>query len=158
MAHPDAVVRLAVTYYTGHVDGVIHQSERCNLASGIASSVESVPQTWDLDGRPMNVRVVHLINHTRDARGPHYITYCYFVNGQEEAEAWRVRSMLMNLFDRTAWYAKVEVTTDLTDPGESQRVLSDFLNAALPEIKRCLPPMRSADANDRQRQAERRGK
>lgn len=158
MAHPTAVVRLAVTYYTGHVDGVIHQSERCNLAGGIATSIESAPQTWDLGGRPLSVRVVHLINDTRDAPGSRYVTYCYFVNGHEETEAWRVRSMLMNIFDRTAWYAKVEVTTDLSDPAESQRVLSDFLNAALPEIERCLPPMRSADANDQQRQAERGAK
>lgn len=152
-ARPDAVVRLAVTYYTGHLDAVIHQSERCNLAGGVATSIESVRQTWDLDGKPLNVRVVHLINDNDnpDARRPHYIAYCYCVNGQEETEPLRVRSLLMNVFNRSAWYAKIEVTTDLADPGQSQRVMNDFLKAALPEIERCLPPMQSAQADNRNR-------
>ena len=145
---PGASVRLAVTYYTGRVDAVIHQSERCNLAGGMATSIESLPQTWDLGGRLLNLRVVHLINDTSSetpsARGPHYVAYCYFVNGREETEAWRVRSVLMNLFERSAWYAKIEITTDLADASESRRVLSDFLRSALPEIEQCLPPMRSA--------------
>lgn len=141
--HRGAVVRLAVTYYTGHVDGVIHQSERCDLADGIATSAESIRETWDVHGRPLNVRVVHLINDTPNAESARYVTYCYFANGQEESEAWRVRGVLMNIFARSAWYAKIEVTTDLTDPGESRRVLSDFLGSALPEIEKCLPPMRT---------------
>lgn len=141
--HPGAVVRLAVTYYTGHVDGIIHQSERCDLAGGIATSVESVGETWDLGGRPLNVRVVHLINDTPNSESPHYVAYCYFVNGQEEIEAWRVRSALMNVFERSAWYAKIEMTTDLSDPAELRQVLTDFLRSALPEIEKCLPPMRT---------------
>lgn len=146
-AHPGAVVRLAVTYYTGRVDAVIHQSERCNLAGGIATSVESQPQTWDVGGGPLNMRVVHLIHDNQgnaalpEANGIHYVAYCYCVNGRLETEAWRVRGMLMNLFEQYAWYAKIEVTTNLADPAESQRVLSDFLTNALPQIEKCLPPM-----------------
>jgi exosortase len=146
-AHPGAVVRLAVTYYTGRVDAVIHQSERCNLAGGIATSVESQPQTWHVDGHPLNMRVVHLIHDNQgnaaspEANGLHYVAYCYCVNGRLETEAWRVRGMLMNLFEQYAWYAKIEVTTNLADPAESQRVLSDFLTNALPQIEKCLPPM-----------------
>ena len=72
-SHPQALVRVAVTYYTGHVDAVIHQSERCNLADGIASSIESQPAVWDLGNRPLNVRVVHLIHDSTEEKGPHYI-------------------------------------------------------------------------------------
>jgi exosortase len=146
-AHPGAVVRLAVTYYTGRVDAVIHQSERCNVAGGIATSIESIPQTWDLGGRKLNVKLLHLINDSVDAHGPHYVAYCYFVNGHEETEAWRVRNSLMNIFERYAWYAKVEVTSSLADPVELRRVLSDFLRYALPEIERSLPPMRAPAGN-----------
>lgn len=140
--HPGAVVRVAVTYYTGHIDAVIHQSERCNLAAGVATTVESQPQSWDLGGRPLNVRVVHLINDNPQARVPHYVAYCYCVNGREETEAWRVRGLLMNVFEQYAWYAKIEVTTSLADPADSQRVLTDFFKSALPEIERCFPGMR----------------
>lgn len=146
-AHPGAVVRVAVTYYTGRVDAVIHQSERCNLAGGIATSVESQPASWDLGGRLLNMRVVHLINDTADGQPPHYVAYCYCVNGSEESEAWRVRGRLMNILERYAWYAKIEVTTGVSDPHESQRVLSDFLKFALPEIERCLPPMHAGPAS-----------
>lgn len=142
---PAAIVRLAVTYYTGRVDAVIHQSERCNLKGGIATAIESQPQNWAVGGRPLKVRVVRLVNDASEAQGPRYITYLYCVNGREDTEAWRVRGMLMDPFERYAWYSKIEVTTDLTDPDESQRVLSDFLKEALPEIEKCLPPIRSGE-------------
>jgi exosortase len=149
-SRPGTVVHLALTYYTGRVDAVIHQSERCNLAGGIATAVDSQSQAWNVGGRPLNVRVVHLIRNADDgaaaANGPHYVAYCYCVNGRRETEAWRVRGMLMNLFERYAWYAKVEVSTSLADPAESQRVLSEFLKDALPEIEKCLPPMRPGEA------------
>lgn len=156
-SRPGAVVHMALTYYTGRVDAVIHQSERCNLAAGIATAVESRPQTWTVGGRPLNMRVVHLIRPGEDGNGPspetaaeangaHYVAYCYYVNGRRETEAWRVRGMLMNLFERYAWYAKIEVTTSLSDPAESQRVLSDFLKSALPDIEKCLPPMKPGEA------------
>lgn len=143
-SHPSAVVRMAVTYYTGRVDAVIHQSERCNLAAGIATSIESQPQSWDLGGRLLNVRVVHLINDNPQSQGSRYVAYCYCVNGHEESEAWKVRSSLMNIFEQYAWYAKIEVATSLPDPDTSRQVTSDFLKNALPEIEKCLPPMRSA--------------
>ena len=41
----------------------------------------------------------------------------------------------MNIFDRQAWYAKIEVSSSLADPHESQIVLSDFLKYALPRIE-----------------------
>jgi exosortase len=145
-SHPGAVVRVAVTYYTGRVDAVIHQSERCNLAGGIATSIESVPATWDLGGRLLNVRTVHLVKDLPEGQTSHYIAYCYCVNGREETEAWRVRGLLMNIFAREAWYAKIEVTTGLSDARESQRVLTDFLRYALPEIEAGLPPMQRGTA------------
>ena len=141
-SHPEAVVRLAVTYYTGHVDAVIHQSERCNLAGGLATSVQSEPVTWDLGGRSLAVRIVRLLNETPSQKSSHYLAYCYRVNGSEETEAWRVRGRLMNIFEPYAWYAKIEVTTDLADSAESQRVMGDFLGRALPEIDKCLPSNR----------------
>jgi hypothetical protein len=145
-SHPGAVVRVAVTYYTGRVDAVIHQSERCNLAGGIATSIESEPATWDLGGRLLNVRTVHLIKDLPEGETSHYIAYCYCVNGREETEAWRVRGLLMNIFAREAWYAKIEVTTGVPDARESQRVLTDFLHHALPEIEAGLPPMQNVTA------------
>lgn len=146
-SRPGSVVRVAVTYYTGHLDAVIHQSERCNLAGGIATSIASEPQTWDLGGRPLNVRVVHLMNDNPQARIPHYVAYVYCVNGHEETEAWRVRGLLMNVFEQYAWYAKIEVTTSLADPNESRRVLTDFLRSALPQIEGWFPGMRSSAAS-----------
>ena len=149
-SHPQALVRIAVTYYTGHVDAVIHQSERCNLAGGIATSIESHPEKWTLGPRCLNVRVVHLMQNSAEEKGPHYLAYCYCVNGRQETEAWRVRSLLMNIFERQAWYAKIEVTSGLADPNESQRVLSDFLENALPEIEKCFPVMQAASSENRE--------
>lgn len=159
-AHPDAVVQVAVTYYTGAVDRVIHQSERCNLAAGVATSIDSRLQTWTLGNRQVNVRLLHLsrdddsVANTGSPR-PRYVAYCYRVNGREETEAWRARGQLMDIFQRGAWFAKIEVSTSLTDPHESQRVLSDFLASALPEIEKCLPPMRPAEPAVNQRPDER---
>jgi hypothetical protein len=45
----------------------------------------------------------------------------------------------MNVFERQAYYAKIEVMTLVSDPKEAQRVLNDFLSSAMPEIEKCLP-------------------
>jgi hypothetical protein len=52
----------------------------------------------------------------------------------------------MNIFQPQAWFAKIEVTTDLSDPLQSTRVLSDFLTYALPEIEKCFPSGAAGDA------------
>lgn len=158
-AHPEAVVEVGITYYTGVVDQVIHQSERCNLAAGIATSIDSQLQTWELGNRRLNVRLLHLLSDADAAVAiqgprPHYVAYCYRVNGREETEAWRARGLLMNIFERQAWFAKIEVSTSLTDPREAQRVLSDFLRGALPEIERCLPPLQPPAPNASRATAE----
>jgi exosortase len=138
-ARPNACAHLAVTYFTGRVDTVSHVPELCYVAGGEASSTESASVQWNVAGRPLAVRLVRIDPLSRTAGVARYVAYCYRVNGHAESEPWRVRSRLANLFERDAWYAKIEVMAPVADANEAARVLADFLSAALPEIERRLP-------------------
>jgi hypothetical protein len=138
--HPQALVQMGVTYYTGRVDAVIHLPERCNVAGGVASTVESVPAQWIVNGQPLDVRVVRLEPDAHGSNSSRYLAYYFIVNGREENAAWRVRRSLLDVFERYAWFAKIEVVTPASDPKVSATVLSDFLGFAIPEIQSCLPP------------------
>jgi exosortase len=136
---PGSLVRLAVTYYTGRVDAVIHLPERCNVAQGNASAVVSQGATLDVGGTPLEVRLLRLDPEVTDGQPSRYVAYCYQVNGKRESQAWRVRGSLIDVFERYAWYSKIEVMTIASDQAEARRVLADFLSHALPEIEKCLP-------------------
>jgi hypothetical protein len=61
------------------------------------------------------------------------------VNGRYEPRSLAVRRTLQHLFERNAYYAKVEVMALLDDPDRAARVLGDFLGAALGDVERALP-------------------
>jgi exosortase len=137
--HPSASVHLSLTYYTGRVDSVSHIPERCYVGGGEASSTRSVQKTWNINGQPTDVRLVTIDNPQAKPGAIRYVAYCYRVNGRPESESWRVRRSLINVFERYAWYAKIEVATPVADADQAAKVLTDFLSNALPEIQSRLP-------------------
>ena len=116
-----------------------HIPERCYVGGGDASSTRSVQKTWTVVGKPMNVRLVTIDSPQSKPGAIRYVAYCYRVNGHPESDSWRVRKSLINVFERYAWYAKVEVATPIADEEKASKVLTDFLNDAMPVIDRQLP-------------------
>lgn len=144
---PAALVHASVTYYTGQVDSVSHVPEVCYVAGGISSAAHSEQAHWIVAGRPLDVRLVRVDSDpSRGSGGAQYVAYCFRVNGRDESENWKVRRSLMNVFERQAYYAKIEVMTPAGDAREAQRVLNDFLSSAMPEIEKCLPSRVSSEA------------
>jgi hypothetical protein len=148
-----------VTYFTGRPDQVPHVPEECLRASGyqlIADTTEYVivPGVGAPDDRlPIRVqefgppaqRDVAGLQQTPGRR----LTMIYFfvVNGQYRTTRTEVRRAHMNLFDRYAYYAKVE----LWFSDESQRTLADrqsTLNAAAPLLRRLLTALREDHFQD----------
>lgn len=133
-------MHLSVTYYTGQVAATIHLPERCYLADGLASSIQSEPQTLTLvNGRQLAVRMVQLESGEADAKTSRYLAYFYHVNGREESSSWGVHRSLADVFERNAWFAKIEVLSPVGDRTKAQKIIADFLSYALPSIERCLP-------------------
>jgi hypothetical protein len=83
------------------------------------------------------VRCLRFINP--DTKTVRHVTYFFQVNGRYEKNSLAVREVLSNLFERRAYYAKVELSCE--DPREysAQESVRDFLDAALPYIEQALP-------------------
>lgn len=156
-AAPQAVVRLAVTYYTGLVDTVPHVPERCYVADGFEPAVPPETRAAMLGTtaggapRPVEYRYLQFQDTTGAGRVDREVAYLFHVNGEYESSHVGVRSRLANLLQRHGYFAKVEVMTTTprshagaggsgaaAGPG-SIAAFEDMLAAALPEVERCLP-------------------
>jgi hypothetical protein len=137
--HPAGVINLAVTYYTGLVDTVAHVPDRCYVADGYEpKSWEEVK--WNIDGgKPVEVRFINFEDGSGRSAATRSVAYFFHVNGTFESSPEAVRLHLQNLFERHGYYAKVEVMTLIPDHAESARVMTDFLNGAMPEVRKSLP-------------------
>ena len=154
--NPEAVVSLAVTFYTGMVDTVTHIPDVCMVADGYQPKNPtklSVAAGEYPDGSPRQVEMQFTTfedqtGHGRVARNVAYLFHC---NGGYEPSHVGVRGKLQNLFERHGYYAKVELMTDeparsdvrlaKNEAGTARAVaaMTDLLSVALPEVERCLP-------------------
>jgi hypothetical protein len=163
----NAVVNLAVTYYTGKADTVPHVPDRCMVADGFQPTEYKV-LTWGLGdyapgaARTVPVRFIDFEDQTeRGVRQNRCVTYFFHANGEYLDDPLAVRRKLQDLFQRYGYFAKIEVMTLLPQrPGaledDPQRLgdrkqasasVQRFLMAALPEVEKILP-----DWNNRPKQ------
>ncbi len=143
-----AVIRLAVTYYTGMVDTVAHVPDRCVVAEGYEpTSYETVkwpigiglPEEAKRGSDDVELRYINFEDLSGFSRAKRSIAYFFHVNGHFESSPLGVRARLQKLTERRAYYAKVEVMTLIDDPVASKKVMTDFLSSALPEIYQSMP-------------------
>jgi hypothetical protein len=155
--HPDAVVKVAVTYYTGLVDTVPHIPEKCYVADGYEYGTAPETRTGMLgaraDGSPRNIsyRFLHFQDATGTGRVDRDVAYLFHVNGRYESSNIGVRRELQDLRQRYGYFAKVEVMTTAMSRIESSEAVkeeamkksrtafNDLLSSLLPEVERCLP-------------------
>lgn len=135
---PQAVVNLAVTYYTGLVDTVAHIPDRCYLADGYQPREYKVEQ-WPILQPAVPVRYINFEDQTGFGKQPRSVVYFFNVNGGYTDSSYDVRYALQNLLQRYGYYAKVECMTAMADRDQSRRVMTDFLTLAMPEIQKLLP-------------------
>jgi hypothetical protein len=157
MVQPDAVVNLAVTYYTGLVDTVAHIPERCYVADGFQpSTFETV--NWNVgplvvangptlgEAHPkLQLRFINFEDQTGAGRVTRRVAYCFFTDGHFESDPVGVRTTLADLRTKHGFYSKIELMTIIPDHDRCERVLSDFLTSAMPEIQKCYPDWNSVE-------------
>jgi hypothetical protein len=155
---PDAVVRLAITYYTGLVDTVPHVPEKCYVADGFEPSTAPETRTETVgvraDGTPRTVSYRHINFQDTTGTGVRAdrdVAYLFHVNGHYESSNIGVRKELQNLFQTYGYFAKVELmTTGRTHTGSTDEertaararsiaAFNSVFAAVLPEVERCLP-------------------
>jgi hypothetical protein len=151
---PQAHVRMAVTYYTGMVDTVAHIPDRCYVADGFVPDKKEEP-TWRVANRnhePIDIKVSSI--HFEEAEPNREsitknVAYFFHCNGEYEHDAiFGVRARLQDLSERHAYYAKVEVMTEMRDRAKSDQTIADFLTSALPEVEQCLPDWKQVKAGE----------
>lgn len=141
-------IRFALTYYTGSVDTVPHVPDRCYAADGFAPTpggyktvVWPVLPRKDEEAKNVGVRLIQFEDQidSRQAR-PRQVSYFFQVNGYYENDPiFGVRKRLQNLIEREAYFAKIELVTDLPTNDAAAEVMTDFLQHAMPDIERVLP-------------------
>jgi len=136
--NPQAVVNLAVTYYTGLVDTVAHIPDRCYLADGYQPREYQVEQ-WPILQPAVPVRYINFEDQTGFGKQPRSVAYFFNVNGRYTDDSYTVRWALQNLLERYGYYAKVECMTAMADRDKSRQVMTGFLTLAMPEIQKMLP-------------------
>jgi len=167
---PGALVRVHVPYYTGTIDTVPHVPDRCFVAGGaqpIARQIESttinqprLTQTTDGDLRAMTMagKLVKLPDdeipmtvvtfaHPQDKSQTYCVTYFFVANNTYTATPEGVRLKALNLTDKYAYHAKVEVMPfGAKEPQQTVELTREFLSYMLPEIFLCLPDWEAANA------------
>jgi hypothetical protein len=137
--HPDAVVNIAVTYYTGLVDTVAHVPDRCYIAAGYEPTDYDFP-SWDIGAaNPLQVRFIHFQEDNGVARLDRNVAYFFHVNGHYESNPVNVRLRLQNLLEKYGYYSKVELMTVDADRDRSRLTMIDFLTSAVPEVEKSFP-------------------
>jgi hypothetical protein len=139
---PSAVVRAAVTYYTGLVDTVAHIPDRCYVADGYEPTTYTTPQWSAFADRPgdKRIRYINFEDQTPSRKSVNRnVAYVFNCNGRYESDPLGVRQSLQNLRERYGYYAKIELMTTMDDRETSARIMNEFLDAALPEIEKSLP-------------------
>ena len=154
--NPEAVMSLAVTFYTGMVDTVAHVPDVCMVADGFQpKNPQKLPivagQYPDGSPRQVEMQFTTFEDQTGHGRVARNVAYLFHCNGGYEPSHVGVRGKLQNLFERHGYYAKVEIMTDEpTRPdarapkneannAKSVAAMTDLLSVALPEVERCLP-------------------
>jgi len=137
---PDAVVNMAVTYYTGLADTVAHIPDRCYIADGFEPSEYTEP-TWTIPGRadPLSVRFINFQDAGDSARPDRSVAYFFHVNGEYKSDPEAVRLRMQNLFQKFGYYAKVELMTMDPDHERSAQTMTAFLGDSLSEVEKCFP-------------------
>jgi hypothetical protein len=154
----NAVLSMAVTYYTGKVDTVPHVPDRCYVADGFQPSVYDI-KDWQLGqyapGAPRDVKVRFIDFEDQTTRGQQNrcVTYFFHANGKYEQDPNQVRLRLQHLTEQYAYFAKIEVMTLLPtragamdkdplkekDRAAASASMQRFLTVALPDVEKLLP-------------------
>lgn len=148
---PEAVMNIAVTYYTGMIDTVTHVPDICYVADGY-QPVNPMNDMWDiksplLDGGRLPVRFIDFEDQTGARQFKRNVAYFFQTQGRYECVPYNVRLELQKLSQRENYYAKVELMTLVKDREQSIKLMKAFLNEALPEVERCLPDYRKLKAS-----------
>lgn len=149
--HPEAVVRFAMTYYTGLVDTVAHIPDRCYVADGYQPKAAQ-PVTWGEGENETRARFITFEDQTSLGKMPRNVGYFFFVNDQQKADPLGVRTELQNLFERHGYYAKVEMMVARADPETAQRTMAAFWADSQPEVLKCLPDWQRVKADEQSAQ------
>jgi hypothetical protein len=154
-AHPEAMVNVHLAYYTGAADTVAHVPERCMVGGGFDPVNPAVVTLAvnHLGGSSDDLRVKYVEFERRQRAQPgdrQNVAYLFKVNGQYEHDASTgVRPILQNIFERHAYYCKIELMTQLGSDGEAaRRTMASFLNAAMPYIEAVLPDWNQVKAGE----------
>jgi hypothetical protein len=130
------------------VDTVAHVPDRCVTADGYEPKSYDVvnwpigrdlPASAKRNDDKIELRYINFEDQTGASNVTRSISYFFHANGEFVSSPLKVRQKLADLWEKKAYYAKIETMTTIENARESERVMTDFLTNALPEIHKCMP-------------------
>lgn len=137
----DAILTVSFTYYTGKADTVAHIPEVCYVASGYEVQ-DSKDDSWPLESigsRSVPVRMTNFQDVSLSGNRTCYVTYFFQANGKYYSDSAKARLALTSLFEKYAYYAKIEIMSVVPDPERAEKATRSFVDAAMPDIEQILP-------------------
>lgn len=142
MAHPEAVINMGLTYYTGMVDTVAHVPDRCFVADGYEPTTYKI-ENWSALKNTKGDGQVRFIVFEDQTPGRQLlarnVAYFFSCNGQFMNDPIGVRTELASLRNRYGYYMKIEAHMIKLPGPDAERVMNDFLTSAMPELQKTLP-------------------
>lgn len=159
---PGSLIRLHVAYFTGTPDPVIHVPDVCYIAAGaqgLKKEIETVTLAspnfqsgpdgqiiaTTTDGSEVTLPSLKISMLAFDfvqgeMAAPSTVTYFFAANGKFMGNTGNVRKLVINITDRYAYWAKIEVLPlGVQNREEALSIVGDFLSAGLPEVMLCMP-------------------
>jgi hypothetical protein len=145
-ANPEAVINVHLAYYTGSADTVAHVPERCMVGGGFDPVnpeviTLNVPNLGNSESQ-LRLKYVEFERRQQTNKTERQnVAYLFKVNGQFEHDASTgVRPLLQNIFERYAYYCKIEVMTHLGSRSEdAKETMESFLTHAMPHFETAFP-------------------
>jgi len=116
-----ALVRLFITYHTGQPDAVPHNPQECRSAAGMHLRSESTIEVPVTGAEGVEVRIpVSVLGFEPPGRqvglggeddgAQQFVAYFFYANGKYVTSRTGVRLAVSNIWDRYAYYSKIEVS------------------------------------------------
>ncbi len=138
---PDRNLVLFITYYTGNPDKVPHVPDECYTGGGglikESGNYDLKLPGLGLEGDKLPVRVLDVYRETVLGEAKQTVMYFFAVNGTYRCTRDQVRLLQNNLFDKYAYFSKVEVNfggSGKMSREENLAGLSKLLEVLLPVL------------------------
>ncbi len=152
--HPESIIQLFVTYYTGTPDRVPHVPDKCYVASGFDlqhSEIVQIPLPALGEDKVIEAKLIRFEHDSFLGREHRYVMYTFNVNGVFRCTRQGVQARVTEPGSTYAYFSKVELSFGGADAATTREGAieagTEFMQVLLPVlVKEHWPDWEAAEA------------